>query len=82
MLKSKAFPIEKIYVPTKRRQTLDVEKVRQIAESMLQNGQDTPIMVREDGERLVLVEGLHRLEACRSLGEQTILGYLVQARKH
>ena len=82
MLKSKAFPIEKIYVPTKRRQTLDVEKVRQIAESMLQKGQDTPIMVRQDGERFVLVEGLHRLEACRSLGEQTILGYLVQARKH
>jgi sulfiredoxin len=82
VLKSKAFPIEKIYVPTKRRQTLDVEKVRQIAESMLQKGQDTPIMVREDGERLVLVEGLHRLEACRSLGEQTILGYLAQARKH
>ena len=82
VLKSKAFPIEKIYVPAKRRQTLDVEKVRQIAESMLQNGQDTPIMVRQDGERLVLVEGLHRLEACRSLGEQTVLGYLVQARKH
>ena len=81
MLKSKAFPIEKIYVPAKRRQTLDVEKVRQIAESMLQKGQETPIMVREDGERL-LVEGLHRLEACRSLGEQTVLGYLVQARKH
>ena len=39
-------------------------------------------MVRQDGERLVLVEGLHRREACRSLGEQTILGYLVQARKH
>jgi sulfiredoxin len=39
-------------------------------------------MVREDGERLVLMEGLHRLEACRSLGEQTVLGYLVQARKH
>ena len=38
MLKSKAFPIEKIYVPTKRRQTLDVEKVRQIAESMLKKG--------------------------------------------
>ena len=69
MLKSKAFPVEKIYVPTKLRQTLDVEKVRQIAESMLKKGQDTPIMVREDGERLVLVEGLHRLEACRSLGE-------------
>jgi sulfiredoxin len=30
----------------------------------------------------VLVEGLHRLEACRKLGEQTIIGYLVQARRH
>ena len=28
MLESKAFPIKKIYVPTNRRQTLDVEKVR------------------------------------------------------
>ena len=61
MLEIKAFPIKKIYVPTNRRQTLDVEKVRQIAESILQKGQDTPIMVREDGERLVLLEGLHRL---------------------
>ena len=30
----------------------------------------------------VLVEGLHRLEACRQLGEETIFGYLVQARRH
>ena len=43
MLKSKAFPIEKIYVPTKRRQTLDVEKVRQIAESMLQKVRTRPL---------------------------------------
>jgi sulfiredoxin len=82
MLKSKAFPIDRIYVPVKRRQTLDPLKVRRIAESMLQNGQETPIMVREDGERFVLVEGLHRLEACRSLGESTVKGFLVQARRH
>ena len=30
----------------------------------------------------ILVEGLHRLEACRQLGEETIFGYLVQARLH
>jgi sulfiredoxin len=29
-----------------------------------------------------LVEGLHRLEACKQLGEATIFGYLVQARRH
>jgi uncharacterized ParB-like nuclease family protein len=38
--------------------------------------------VRPDGERYVLIEGLHRLEACRKLGEENILGYLVQARRH
>ena len=38
-----------------------------------QNGQETPITAREDGGRFVLVEGLHRLEACRSLGEDTIV---------
>ena len=43
---------------------------------MLEVGQQTPIMVRQDGERFVLVEGLHRLEACKLLGEQTIQGVL------
>jgi ParB-like chromosome segregation protein Spo0J len=38
--------------------------------------------VRQDGGRFVLVEGLHRLEACKALGEKTIVGYLVDARKH
>ena len=40
------------------------------------------IPVRRDGNRFVLVEGLHRLEACKALGEQTIVGYLVQSAKH
>jgi len=75
------FRIEDIYVPAKRRQTLDLVTVNTIAESMLEEGQRTPIMVRRDGERLVLVEGLQRLEACRSLGEETIVGVIVQARR-
>ena len=32
--------------------------------------------------RFVLVYGLHRLEACKALGEETISGYLTQAPKH
>ena len=56
--------------------------MHEIAESILEKGQQTPILVRKDGERFVLVEGLHRLEACKSLGEATIAGYLVQARRH
>ena len=74
------FRIEDIYVPVKRRQTLDPVTVSAIAESMLEEGQRSPILVRQGNNRLVLIEGLHRLEACRSLGEETIIGYIVQAR--
>jgi ParB-like chromosome segregation protein Spo0J len=73
--------IEDIYVPQKRRMTLDPVTVSAIAESMLEEGQRTPILVRRDGARLVLVEGLQRLEAARSLGEKTIVGLIVQARR-
>ncbi len=59
-----------------------LQKAQEIAESILQVGLQTPILVRQDGERFVLVEGLHRLEACKQLGEDTIFGYLVQARQH
>jgi sulfiredoxin len=82
MMKKEKFPIADIYVPVKRRSMLKPETVREIAQSMLENGQQTPILVRRDGARFVLVEGLHRLEACKALGEETIFGYLVQAAKH
>jgi uncharacterized ParB-like nuclease family protein len=77
MLKLVSLPIPKIYVPIKRRATLKENVVREIAESMLEVGQQAPISVRQDGDRFVLVEGLHRLEACKALGEETILGFLV-----
>ena len=82
MLKPTVLKLANIYVPSKRRTTLDPPKVAEIAESILEKGQTTPILVREDGERFVLVEGLHRLEACKSLGEETIRAFLVQARRH
>ncbi len=82
MMKPQVFAISAIYVPAKRRKTLNPATVRAIAESILAKGLETPIMVRADGERFVLIEGLHRLEACKTLGEQTIKGFLVQARKH
>jgi sulfiredoxin len=82
MMKRETFAITDIYVPVKRRATLKPDLVQEIAASMLESGQQTPIQVRQDGKRLVLVEGLHRLEAAKALGETTILGYLVQARKH
>ena len=82
MLRDQVFRIADIYIPMKRRRTVNPAAVQAIAESILEEGQRTPILVRQDGKRLVLVEGLQRLEACRSLGEETIVGILVQARRN
>ena len=82
MLNRESLPIAKIYVPVKRGATLRPEAVREIAESMLEIGQETPILVRRDGDRFVLVEGLHRLEACKALGEETIVGFLVSGQSN
>jgi uncharacterized ParB-like nuclease family protein len=80
MPKCEAFPISKVYVPVKRRGVANSGVVGEIAESMLEIGQQTPILVRRDGDRLILVDGLHRLEACKALGEETILGFLVEGQ--
>jgi len=74
-------PIEKIYVPVKRQKTLEPDKVTALAEDILENGQQRPVMIRRDEARFVLVEGLHRLEAMKSLGEETIVAVLVHARR-
>jgi len=81
-MRRESFAISNIYIPAKRWATFDARVVEEIAESIMEIGQRTPILVRRDGERFVLVEGLHRLEACKRLGETTIYGYLVDARKH
>ena len=80
-MKDLVLKIDEIYVPTARRKTVDEAKVAEIAESMLEEGQKTPIMVRDDGKRLILVEGLQRIEAAKTLGEETIVGIKVQARR-
>jgi len=82
MMKRETIKIADIYVPVKRRATLKPDTVQALARDILENGQKSPILVRRDGDRFVLIEGLHRLEACKALGEETILGFLVQAAKH
>lgn len=84
MLERHELAIERVYVPVKRAKELDAAKVEALAEDMLERGQTTPISVRvehrPDGDRYILVEGLHRLEALKALGEATVIGFLVQAR--
>ena len=85
MLERHRFEIARIYVPVKRAKDLDQGRVETLAEDMLEHGQTTPISVRLDRradgtERYVLVEGLHRIEALKALGETTVTGIVVQPR--
>jgi hypothetical protein len=82
MLQKQALVIDDIRVPVKRAKTLDPEKVEALATDILEHGQITPIRVRKDGEKFVLIEGYHRLEAMRALGEDAIAAYIVHARLH
>ncbi len=71
-----------IYVPIKRRKTVDRDKIDQLASSIMEEGQRIPIQARRDAKHgYVLVDGLQRLEACKALGEETIIAVLVSARR-
>ncbi len=77
------FAIADVRIPVKRKKTLDPGKVDNIAQDMLENGQTTPIRLRTGKTGgYVLIEGYHRLEALRALGEDKVEGYLVNARLH
>ncbi len=82
MLQKLAVALSDIRVPAKRGRTLDAAKVQALAEDIIENGQTTPIQVRREGAGFILIEGLHRLEALRALGEQTVAVYIVRARLH
>ena len=81
LMKSVAVTINQIYVPAELRRTLDLAKAQRLAEEILRDGLQTPIQVRRDVNRYVLVTGLHRLEAMRALGEATIDSLIVRARR-
>ena len=74
-------PVEKVYVPSAKAKTLEAEKLDALAEDILENGLQNPIYVRVGKDRYVLQEGLHRLEAIKMLGEETIEAKIVQAKK-
>ena len=81
-MESIAIKITEIYVPTARRASLEPGKVETLAENILEEGQKSPIQVRRGNNRYVLIEGLHRLEAMKALGEATIEALVVAARRH
>ena len=81
-MKTVVIETDKIYVPSKTRKLLNPARVDELAEDILENGQKSPIQVRLGQDRYVLIEGQHRLEAIRALGEKNIDAIIVQARRH
>lgn len=83
MLKPVPVKLADIQVPMKFKGTLDEAKLAALADDILANGLTTPIQVRRDEKtkRYVLIAGLHRLEALRRLGEDSIPALIVAARK-
>ncbi|MCW0232451.1 MAG: ParB N-terminal domain-containing protein [Ferrovibrio sp.] len=84
MMKPIPVKLAEIYVPAKFKGLLDAAKVAALADEIVgDGGLKIPIQVRRDDKekRYVLVAGLHRLEAMRSLGEATIDALIVAARK-
>jgi ParB-like chromosome segregation protein Spo0J len=82
MLEKLSISIDDVRIPAKRGRTLDADKLELIAEDILAKGQLTPIQVRREGNSYILIEGLHRLEALRALGETMVEAYIVRARLH
>ena len=79
MLKSEHIKLSDIYVPMKRRKGLEAEKIDELAESILEDGQKVPIQVRRDAKKVfILVNGAHRMEAVKLLGEETIEAFIVR----
>ena len=84
LMRTIVIPLAEIYVPAKLTKTLDEAKVETRAEDILEHGLQSPVQVRrdEDRNRYVLISGVHRLEAVRALGEDSVEALIVQARKH
>ncbi len=74
--------IEEIYVPTELRKQLDPQEVEAVAEQIMAGAEERPIQARRGKGRYVLVKGVHRLEARKALGEETIQAYIGRARPH
>lgn len=81
MLKTVPVKIDEIYVPTDRRKEINQSEIDTIVSEMMDGEARKPVRVREGKGRFVLVEGVNRLEACKTVGDETIPAYIVQARK-
>ena len=64
--------------PHQPRKIFDAEALRQLADSIEQHGIITPLTVRREGERYVLIAGERRLRASKLAGLDTVPCYVVE----
>jgi len=65
--------------PHQPRKIFDAEALRQLADSITQHGIITPLTVRREGERYVLIAGERRLRASKLAGLDTVPCYVLEA---
>lgn len=82
MLKAVVINIKEIYVPIGLRKELDASKVELVAEKIMDDADELPIKVRHGKGRYVLIKGIHRMEARKALGDETIEAFIVAAPQH
>lgn len=71
--------VAEIEVPENRARVFSAEGAEALAAIIAVQGLQHPVRLRRDGDRLLLVSGLHRLEAARRLGWATIPAVLSTA---
>lgn len=76
-MKVETINIKEIYVPKKHLEGFTPTKVIELAEAMMEGEDIKPIKIREGKGRYVLIEGVHRLQACKEVGETEINAYIV-----
>ena len=81
-MKTITIGVDEIYIPVKSAKNKDDAKIEAVADDFIESGKVTPIRVRHDGKRYVLVNGVNRLAALKALGEESITAFVVQAVQH
>jgi ParB-like chromosome segregation protein Spo0J len=81
LLKILLIKIDDLYIPTARKKEFDQDKADKVIEQMMNGEEIRPIQIRQGDGRFVLVKGIHRLEAAKSLGDVKIKAYLVGAKQ-
>lgn len=73
MIETKEIELDQIHPnPDQPRQYFDQEKLQELADSIREQGQIQPIMVRPNGDGFVIVHGERRWRACQLAGLDTI----------